>query len=454
MSRVGRWAARAAVVLVAWAGAPLVAGAGTPPLGWSGYHGPRGDGVAVGYTRVDTARPLWRSGRLDGQLYGQPVVDGARVIVATEADVVYALSASSGRVVWSRRVGAAVPAAALPCGDITPTVGITGTPVVDPARGEVFVVADEWSGGRARHVLVGLDVASGRVELSEVVDPPRSDPAAALQRTGLALDAGRVVFGFGGNYGDCGAYRGRLVSVPEGGGPARVFTVDARASEREGAIWMGGAAPVVDAAGDVWVEVGNGSSSRPGQPYDRSDAVLELSSSLRLRQLFAPADWARENAADEDLSAAPALVGSYVVASGKDGNAYLLSRDRLGGIGHPLDVLGRACAGAVDGGVAVVGTKVVLPCADGPVAVAVVGGRLVRRWSATVGGGPPVVAAGRVWTVGPDGVLYGLDPVTGRVRQRARVGAVANHFPTPAVVDGALLVPVSQGVVAYAARRG
>lgn len=431
---------------------PLAAGAGSVGVGWADYHGPGGDGVATGYTHVDTTRPLWRSARLDGQVYGQPVVDGDLVIVATESDVVYALAAASGRVVWSRRVGVPVPASALPCGDITPTVGITGTPVVDPARGEVFVVADEWAGRRPHHALVGLEVASGRVELSEVVDPPRSDPAAALQRTGLSLDRGRVVFGFGGNYGDCGAYRGRVISVPEGGGAARVFTVDSRAGQREGAVWMGGAAPVVDAAGDVWVEVGNGSSTAPGQPYDDSDAVIELTATLRLRQLFAPAGWASENAADEDLSTAPALVGAFVVASGKDRAAYLLSRGRLGGIGRPLDVLSGVCTQDVDGGVAVVGTTVVLPCEAGPVAVGIVRRHLVLRWRASEGGGPPIVAAGRVWTIGRDGVLYGLDPATGRVAQSARVGAVANHFPTPSVGDGALLVATADGVVAFAAR--
>ena len=50
------------------------------------------------------------------------------------------------------------------------------------------------------------------------VDPAGVDTAALLQRTGLTLDDGQVVFGMGGNYGDCAAYRGRLIAVPETGG--------------------------------------------------------------------------------------------------------------------------------------------------------------------------------------------------------------------------------------------
>jgi outer membrane protein assembly factor BamB len=72
-------------------------------------------------------------------------------------------------------------------------------------------------------------------------------------------------------------------------------------------------------------------------------------------------------------------------------------------------------------------------------------------WSAKVGGGPPIVAAGLVWTIGQNGDLYGLNPDTGEVRQQASVGEQANHFPTPSVGDGLLLAPSADRVVAYRA---
>ena len=71
-------------------------------------------------------------------------------------------------------------------------------------------------------------------------------------------------------------------------------------------------------------------------------------------------------------------------------------------------------------------------------------------WSSGRGGGPPIVAAGLVWTIGQNGTLYGLDPSTGAVRQQAPVGAPANHFPTPSVGDGLLLAPSADRVVAFA----
>src|ERR1035437_2859347 len=57
---------------------------------------------------------------------------------------------------------------------------------------------------------------------------------------------------------------------------------------------MGGGAPAVDNRGDLWVGVGNGSVTSSELPYDHSDAVLELSSSLQLLQYFAPRSWASE----------------------------------------------------------------------------------------------------------------------------------------------------------------
>jgi outer membrane protein assembly factor BamB len=422
---------------------------------WTVYHGDGlGDGVAGGVASVDTSRRSWTSPQLDGQLYGEPLVFASTVFVATETDVVYALSSATGVVLWSRRLSSPVPSSDLPCGNIKPDVGITGTPVIDPYRREIYVVADELVGGSPRHFLVGLDTASGAVELSVPVDPPGSDPASLLQRTGLALDGRSVVFGMGGNYGDCGTYRGRVVSVAEAGGSPRYFTVDDGTGQSQGAVWMGGAAPVVDRSGRIWVTAGNGSVTSAAQRYDYSDSVLELSSSLDLLQYFAPTDWRHDNAEDLDMSTAPALLADgQVVAAGKAGIAYVLDGIHLGGIGGQSAQLAAACTDDIDGGAVTSGSTVYLPCLAGPVAVAVSasppGARVI--WRSAVGGGPPVLADGLVWTISSNGLLYGLSPVDGAVRQAVSVGSVANHFPTPAAGGGHLLVATANRVVAFEA---
>ena len=410
---------------------------------------------------VDTTAAVWNSPALDGQIYGEPLIYAGRVYVATENDTVYALSAATGAVAWSAHLGPPVPAGSLPCGNISPTVGITGTPVIDQARGEIFVVADELVSGKPAHRLVGLATASGRIEMTQDVDPPGADTAALLQRTGLTLDGGQVVFGMGGNYGDCASYQGRVAAVPETGGTTKYFTVDAAPGESQGAVWMGGAAPVVDGHGDIWVSTGNGSVYSDQHAYDNSDSVLELSPSLQLMQFFAPSTWATNNSQDLDMSIAPALLpDGQVVLAGKSRIVYLLNGADLGGIGHQQATLGTnghtvgtACSDDIDGGVAVVGMTVYLPCLAGIIAVQATSSpaALHLLWSSGTGGGPPIAAAGLIWTMGQNGTLYGLNPATGRIRQQVTIGAPANHFPTPSVGDGLLLAASAEHVVAFAA---
>ena len=420
---------------------------------WTVYHGDAaGTGVSTSVKAVTTSKRAWTSPAIDGELYGEPLVYSSDVYVATQNDMVYALSASNGRVRWARHVGAAVPSSALPCGNISPSVGITGTPVIDPARNEIFVVADEFVGGKSEHYLVGLSTKSGAIELRVHVDPPGADPSALLQRTGLTLDGGRVVFAFGGNYGDCASYRGRVESVKETGSTPAIFSVASGPGQSQGAIWMGGAAPVVDARGNVWVSVGNGSANATGQAYDDSDSVLELSASLHLEQYFAPSDWAQNNASDADMSMAPALLADgQVVLAGKSRIVYLLNGAHLGGIGQEQASLPAACANDIDGGSAVVGTTVYLPCVGGTVAVRASASppSIKELWHTSVGGGPPIVVAGEVWTVGQNGVLYALNPSTGAVHQQASIGSLANHFTTPSVGDALMVVTSSNRVVAF-----
>jgi len=450
-------AAGSAGAVTATTTSPSSTPTGSSPTGsWTVYHGdPAGRGVAVSQGTFDTTSQAWSSPALDGYTYGEPLVLGHRVYVATEKDTVYALSARTGKVIWSRHLATPVPASSLPCGDITPTVGITGTPVIDPARAEIFVVADELAHGHPAHVLAGLSTATGRVEMTRDVDPAGADTATLLQRTGLTLASGRVVFGFGGNDGDCATYRGRVVSVAETGGAPSIFTVDGKAGQSQGAVWMGGAAPAVDSDGHVWVSAGNGSVYNASRGYDDSDSVLELSSSMRLLQYFAPSNWAANNSRDLDMSAEPALLpDGRVLIAGKSRIAYLLNGAHLGGIGTQLASLGPVCSEDVDGGAAAeTGNTVYLPCAAGVVAVGATSSPpgLRMLWSSPTGGGPPIVAGGLVWTISQRGILYGLNPQTGHIRQQGFLdGPEANHFPTPSVGAGLLLAPDGNRVVTFA----
>jgi hypothetical protein len=191
--------------------------------------------------------------------------------------------------------------------------------------------------------------------------------------------------------------------------------------------------------------------------YDDSDGVLELTPSLRLLQFFAPANWPVNNADDLDMSTGPVLLpDGQVIAAGKSPTVYLLNGSRLGGIGSQQAQLSLACATNIDGGSAHTRMTVYLPCLSSIIAVRATRSppALHLTWSSGVGGGPPVVAGGLVWTIGQNGELYGLSPATGKIRQQADIGTPANHFPTPGIGAGLLLAPSARNVIAFRAFPG
>jgi outer membrane protein assembly factor BamB len=445
-----------AVVVPAVVIVPAVAGANGVSTNWTTYHANRTEsGIAPTSASFASPTLAWTSPTLDGELYGEPLVDGNLVVIATENDTVYALNATTGAVSWSAHIGTPVPSSDLPCGNITPTVGITSTPVIDVSRSEVFAVADKLAGTKISHHLIGLDLTTGHVLLNQVVDPAGSLPAAQLQRAALALDLGSVVIGFGGNAGDCSTYHGWVVSVPETGGSPHLWEADASPGHDQGAVWMGGAAPAVGGSGSIWVATGNGSNTSGGSP-DGSDSVVELSTTLVPLQSFTPSTWQSDNASDFDLgSSPPALLGNgFVFQVGKSQTAFLLRKSQLGGVGGQVAQAGSFCGADVDGGEAFTSSVVYVPCLAGVTAVRVnpSGATPLRvLWTTdTNSTGPPIVAGNKVWTISRDGTLYGLSEASGQALLHLALGsAPANDFPTPAVGAGLLLAPAFNRVVAF-----
>jgi len=418
---------------------------------WPEYDGnPARTGVATGVPAAGALSTAW-SARLDGAVYGQPLVVGDEVIAATENDSVYAISRATGQTIWRTHVGTPVPESALNgCGDIFP-LGITGTPVYDAGNGLVYAVAEVTG---YQHVLVGLDATSGAVRLRRDLDMPTSanQPAYNQQRPGLVIDDGRVYAAFGGLFGDCGAYQGSIVSAPlTGDGPLASWRTP---TSREGAIW-GPGGPVVGPNGDLWISIGNG-AAEGSAPFDGSDSVTELSPGLRRVAYFAPGTWAADNASDLDLgSTQPVLAaGNTVFIVGKRGVGYLLDATRLGGIGGQLaeqDIC------AAFGTAAVSGSTVYEPCRDGALTAVEVSAasKTIRvLWRGPSGAnGSPVLGGGAVWVTtysesGGGGTLYALSPATGRVEHQISIPEGLPHFSSLALSGGTAYVSTLTGVTA------
>ncbi len=385
----------------------------------------------------------WTSPSLDGAVYGEALIYKGQVFVATENDTVYALSGTDGTVAWSVHLGTPVPSGDLPCGDISPAVGITSTMVIDPASGTIFASAEVLSGSSVTHVVDELDIATHRLLWSRDVDRPGWTASAQLQRTGLALSAGHVIVAFGGNFGDCGNYHGWVVGVPESGtGAVLSYQVP---TAREGAIWAPAGA-TVDAAGDIFVVTGNGSADA-GQAFDHGDAVIELSPSLVERQYFAPTNWAQDNADDGDLGSTAVMLldPTRMFIVGKQETAYLLDATTLGGLGGQLAST-QVCNSR--GGNAYSAPDVYVVCTSagtidqlrvGP------GSTLARGWtwtSPTGQAGSPTIAGGVLWTedIGAS-ILYGVNLATGATLYRIPLTTgTPEHFAAPSSAGGMLVV--------------
>ena len=421
---------------------PSAAASPSPSLGfdWPEYHqNPARTGVGPATPALGAPHEAWRA-PFDSDVYASPLIVSGHVLVATENNTVYSVDLFSGSVVWMRHLGDPVIASTLGCGDIGPVTGITGTPAADATAGRLYVVA--FLRGY-HHVLFTLSLADGSVIAQQPIDPPGSVPSVQQERGALAIGSGRVYIPLGGLYGDCGNYHGYVVAVPVAGGSMAVYRTPVAVAA---GIWNP-AGPALAVTGAVYVVTGNGSSTRT---FGYSNSVIELTPGMQVRSYFAPSNWQALDAGDTDLGSVGATLMQrlgVVVAIGKQGVAYLLRVDQLGGIGG--QIASRAvCAGAW-GGTAWLGSMIWVPCSDGLVALSVTQTSISVAWRAAPRTASPIVAAGAVWAIDADaGLLYALDMSSGAVLYKGNLGS-AHHFSTPAASEGFIVAPAGTQVVAY-----
>jgi hypothetical protein len=290
-----------------------------------------------------------------GPVYGQPLYwrraesDRALLLVATEQNLVYALDARSGASVWKSSLGAAVPRSSLPCGNIDP-VGVTGTPVIDARSQTVYLGAmvRAKASGVPTHMIFALSLKDGSLLPGWPVDVEAGlrasghsfHSAVQSQRGALTIAGDAVYVPYGGHFGDCGDYRGWIVSVSLQG----EHTVHAWSTRaRGGGVWAPGG--VSSDGKSLYAATGNTIGTHT---WGDGEAVirfgLDLTFSAQPQDFFVPADWPSLDASDADLGATnPLLLNApgaapmqLILALGKDGKAYLLDRRNLGGIGGAM----------------------------------------------------------------------------------------------------------------------
>jgi len=383
----------------------------------------------------------WGMG-LDGAVYGSPIAMGGFVVVATENNTVYKINSATGAILWSHHLLAPAPTTSLACpGNISPS-GITGSPAYDSVTNRIFVVTNSVNAQfGAHHEFFGLNATNGATEVNRRVAVPGQAENAEQQRGALAVAGGNVYIAFGGLAGDCGQYKGAVISLKANGlagGTAWVVP-----TSREGGIWAPGG-PVVANDGSVFVAIGNGASTKA--PYDGSDSVSRISPSSRRLDFFAPSRWAADNAADLDLgSMTPALTSNgFILQAGKSGTGYVVRAAHLGGIGGQVST-GPLCSAF--GVSAVTGTTVYMPCTDGLSRVEVSStGQFRRLWRIPGVTSSPVAGNGALYTVAGSNLLA----ISGAGRQIGSIalGSTPTRFATPALEGNKVFVGTTAGIVA------
>jgi iron transport multicopper oxidase len=316
---------------------------------------------------------LWDA-PVEGQVYAQPLVTGTSVIVATEGNRVYSLDSETGETKWSIDLGTPFPYTLIGwgCGDLTPDIGVTATPVIDTASDTVYLTHKTYATGStvdAAYYMDALDADTGqqrpgfpKLLSGTAQNAPGVDFEATteLQRPGLLLMDGVVYAGFGGHC-DIAPYQGWVFGVSTAGEiKARWSAV----TSGDGAgIWQSGAGLMSDGPGRLFVSTGNGGSpvgpsDTPSGMFGESIVRLDVQSdgTLKANDFFAPADAEHLDSYDADFASGGVTAlrddtfgtSTYPhvsVAVGKAGYVYLLNRDNLGGIGmgvgHGDDVISR-----------------------------------------------------------------------------------------------------------------
>jgi outer membrane protein assembly factor BamB len=313
------------------------------------------DPVFTQSAAANLTRDLNFDGTIAGNVYAQPLyIEGgpggkAIVIAVTESNNVYALDVIDGSIIWQRNVGDPVPADDLVCSVVDP-LGISGTPIVDLASRALFFDAMTTpDGGKTKkHLIFSLNVDTGDINPGWPIDVGETavynnttfTPSVQAQRAALGI-LDNILYVPYGSLVDCSVYHGWLIGVPiDNPASATAWATDAIG----GGIW--GTNGVSNDGTNLFVATGNTFSTNGN--WGGGEAVIRFQPGPTFTgnpsDYWAPTNWLQLDQGDSDLGSSGALLldvpgaipSRLVVALGKDGKAYLLNRDDLGGIIAPV----------------------------------------------------------------------------------------------------------------------
>lgn len=311
---------------------------------------------------------------VDGYVYGQPLyvpnvtIQGTVhnvVYVVTEHDSVYAFDAdgntgSNANPLWftsfinPNKGVTTVSSNDVSCNDIVPEIGITGTPVIDPVAGTIFMIAKTKENGKFVQRLHALDITTGLERTGSPVVIKGSvkgtgagsingvvsfDPLRNGQRPGLLLENGNVYIAWA-SHCDNAPYHGWLMSFNEST-LKQTSLWNTAPDGSDAGIWQSGTGLAADAAFNIFLATGNGTF---GKPYDGGDTIVKLTprtgANIKPTDYFTPYNQSDLSDGDVDLGSGGVLLlpdqpmgaphQHLLVEAGKQGSIYLVNRDNMG----------------------------------------------------------------------------------------------------------------------------
>ncbi len=284
------------------------------------------------------------------------------VFVVTEHDLAYAFDADTGAQIWqvSLLLSGETTSDNRGCSQVTPEIGVTSTPVIDPhmgPHGTIYMVAMSKNGSVYHQRLHALDLATGAEQFGGPVDVqatyPKTgggtttfDPKQYKDRAALLLWNGTVYTSWA-SHCDASPYSAWVIGYNEATlSPVSVLNMTPNGIE--GSVWQAGAGPAADASGNVYLLLANGtfdtSLNAGGFPAngDYGNGFVKIGTGgASVLDYFTMENTVAESNADEDLGSGgalllPALNDSLgrarvlAVGAGKDGNVYVVDRTNMG----------------------------------------------------------------------------------------------------------------------------
>jgi hypothetical protein len=329
---------------------------------------------------------------VDAPLYPQPlwvanlsIAGGTHnvVFVATEHNTVYAFDAddSSCTNLWGGPVSLlgggetwVKSSDTGGCDNLTPDIGIVGTPVIDLTSNTMYVVSKTKHGGNSFHQRIhaldltdGSEKFSGPVEISATVPGTGSgsslgnvsfDPLLNNQRPALLLTNGHVIISWA-SHCDFGPYHGWVMSYGASS-LAQEAVLNLSPDGINAGVWMSGNGPAADGSGNIYLATGNGTfdvTNLLAPQDDYGDSIIKLGppsgGTFPILSYFRSFEQqpSPDNAdVDQGSGGVLLLPGGVLVQAGKDGNIYVANQSGLGGFSLILNLLHQEVDGQLPGG--------------------------------------------------------------------------------------------------------